>query len=379
MARDEKVPQLRTVDDEPGTQVPVIRLGDRETRTIPTDTRTVRLGPVPTLIEEKPQDDVSRRLTVPDKEEIELRSHQPDIDALIEPDIPNPDILEQAWGESSGRRAPIPWGWFALIGLAIAGAVIWSAAHVRKADATAEDIREKTRAAIVDEQQEDIRAARKIEAIESAISAFFSATSADAMARLVRQPERVAPLMRDFYQNRACGGTTLKSVRILQPLTIGKRGDFWAAIVSLSDGTKRNLIIQTPEDGEPKIDWETYVCHQPMPWDEFVTAGPAGTSFDFRVHAERDSFVSHEFSDPQKWTCFRLTALDSEETLFGYAATGGTEEQTLTQLLRTFGSPRSPVILRLMIPEGLHARRSAVIEKVVNSRWLHIDPPPADH
>jgi hypothetical protein len=198
------------------------------------------------------------------------------------------------------------------------------------------------------------------------------------MARLVRQPDRVVPLMRDFYQNRPVGGRLLKSIRVLQPLTLDKRGDFWIASVSLADGAKSNLIIQTPDDGEPKIDWETFVCHQPKPWDEFVTRGPAGTSFDFRVYAERDNFNAHEFADSEKWTCFRLTALDSEETLFGYAATGGIEEQTLSQLLRDTGGARASVILRLMIPDGLRARRSAVIEKIINNRWLHVDPPAAD-
>jgi hypothetical protein len=378
MARDEKPPRLRTVDDEPEAQVPVIRLSDRETRAVPTDTRTVRLGPVPVPIDEKPEVDVSRRLTLPDKEEVELRTHQPDIDVLIESENLNPELLEQAWGESSEHRHPIPWGWFALIGLAIAAAVIWSATRVRKADVTADLIRQETQSVIVDEQQEDIEATKQIEAIESTIRNFFKAGSVETLARLVRQPERVVPLMRDFYQNRNVGGQSLKSIRMLQPLTLDKRGDFWIASVSLADGAKSNLIIQTPEDGEPKIDWETFVCHQPKPWDEFVSSGPAGTSFDFRVYAERDNFNVHEFSDPEKWTCFRLTALDSEETLFGYATTGGNEERTLSHLIQSAGGPRASVILRLMIPEGLRARRSAVIEKVVNNRWLHIDPPSAD-
>ena len=378
MARDEKPPQLRTVDDEPATQVPVIRLSDRETRSVPTDTRTVRLGPVPVPIDEKPEDDVSRRLTLPDKEEVELRTHQPDIDALIEAENLNPELLEQAWGESSAHRNPIPWGWFALIGLGIAWAVIWSATRVRKADVTADLIRQETQSVIVDDQQEEIEATKRIEAIETTIKAFFKASSVESMAALVRQPDRVLPLMRDHYREKQVGGDRFKSIRLLQPLTLDKRGDFWMASVSLADGGKRNLIIQTPEDGEPRIDWETFVCHQPKPWDEFVSSGPAGTSFDFRVYAERDNFNVHEFSDPEKWTCFRLTALDSEETLFGYAATGGPEERMLSGLLQASGGARASAILRLMIPEGLRARRSAVIEKVVNNRWLYIDPPPAD-
>jgi hypothetical protein len=43
--------------------------------------------------------------------------------------------------------------------------------------------------------------------------------------------------------------------------------------------------------------------------------------------------------------------------------------------LQTSGGRHASVVLRLVVPEGLRARRSAVIEKVVNHRWLFIDPP----
>ncbi len=379
MARDEKPPQLRPVDDEPERQVPVIRLSDRETLRVPTDTRPLRLGPVPVPIDEKPEEGVSRRLSVPSKDEVELRTHQPDIDVLIESDALNPELLEQGWGEVSGRRHPIPWGWFALIGIAIIGAVIWSATRVKKADSTADLIRKVTRTTIVDDQQEDIKAARQIESIESAIRGFFKAESVDSLSRWVRHRDRVVPLMRDYHANHAVSGGLFKSIRVLQPLTMDRRGEFWVASVALTDGLTRNLIIEVPETGDPKVDWETYVCHQPKPWDEYVTSGPAGTSLDFRVYAERDNFNSHEFSDPAKWTSFRLTALDAEETLFGYTRAGGREERTLADLLAKSGGAPVSVIVRLMIPEGILARRSAVIEKVINNRWLYMDSPPQEH
>lgn len=375
MARDEKVPQLRTVDDEPEVPSPVIRLGDRETLRVAPDQRPLRLGPVPELIEDAPAEDVSRRLTMPSKEEVELRTHQPGIEVLIENDAANPELLEKGWGEASETRNPIPWGWFALIGLAIAGAVIWSATHVRQADVTANQLRVETESVLVDEQQEEIDAARLIERIESCIKRYFAATSVESRLRLVRHPERVGPLMKAYHETHPVTADRLKSIRVLQPLTLDQRGDFWMASVVMEDGTTRSLIIQASDEIEPKIDWETLVCYQPLPWDEFVTRPPTSTSLDFRVYVERDTFHSHEFNDTSKWTSFRLTALDSEETLFGYAHVGSAEEQSLLQVLQTSGGRRASMILRLVVPEGLRARRSAVIEKAVNHRWLFIDPP----
>ena len=375
MARDEKVPQLRTVDDEPEVPSPVIRLGDRETlREVP-DQRPLRLGPVPELIEEAPAEDESRRLAVPSKEEVELRTHQPGIEVLIENDAANPELLEKGWGEASETRSPIPWGWFALIGLAIAGAVIWSATHVRQADVTADQIRVETESALLDEQQEEREAARLVERIESCIKRYFATTSVESRVRLVRHPERVGPMMKAYYGKQPVAAERVKSIRMLQPLTLDQRGDFWMASVAMEGGTTRSLIIQASDEIEPKIDWETLVCYQPMAWDEFVTRAPTSTSLDFRVYVEPDTFHSHEFADTDKWTSFRLTALDSEEPLFGYAQADSAAEQALLQVLQTSVGRRASVILRLVVPEGLRARRSAVIEKVVNHRWLFIDPP----
>ncbi len=378
MARDEKPPQLRTVDEEPVPQDSVIRLGERDsanTRSKVED-RPLRLGPSPVAQTPQVDAEVSRRLVVPDKDEVELRTHQPGIDALIETSTPAPELLEQAWGEASAKKNPIPWGWFALIGIAITGAVIWSATRVKKADEVVEQIRRETQTTLVDEAQEDLEAARLIERIEGTVKAFFAATTVESLARVVRHRERVEPLMRSHYAaDRPVHTASLRSVRLLQPVTLDKHGNFWMASVILSNQQNRSLIVEIGTDGTPLVDWETSVCHQPMAWDDFVKQRPAGTSLDFRVYIERDHYNSHEFSDTEQWTSFRLTALDSEETLFGYAKAGSEEERNLLGTIEANAGRKASVILRLVIPEGLQARRSAVIEKLVNPRWLYIDPP----
>ncbi|RYD37234.1 MAG: hypothetical protein EOP85_17745, partial [Verrucomicrobiaceae bacterium] len=75
--------------------------------------------------------DPSHRLDVPAREDRETRTHQPGIEALIENGPANPDELEQVWGSASTRERNIPWGWFVLIGLILAGAAIWSLAGVK--------------------------------------------------------------------------------------------------------------------------------------------------------------------------------------------------------------------------------------------------------
>lgn len=369
MAREDKPLELRPIDEDVVDTTPVIRLENRETELREKEVRPVRLSP----IDERKE--ISQRLDLPAKEEVELRTHQPGIEVLIEQEAVNPDVLEQNWGEATIRRNPVPWGWFALIGLAIAGAVVWSLNRVEKADKQADQIRIETQTALVDDEKEVQEATRLIDRIEKTLRSFFDAKSVDSLARMVRHPERVTPLMQAYYgKDRGFPGA-LKSLKMLQPLTLDKRGNFWMATVSLAGDKSESLIIEIMDSGEPRIDWETLVCHQPMKWDDFVAQRPAGESLDFRVYVERDNFYSHEFADSNQWVSFRLTALESEETLFGYAHAGSADAVELTRLIELNGGQRANLILRLGIPEGLKSRRGVVIEKLVNPRWLYMDPP----
>jgi len=129
------------------------------------------------------------------------------------------------------------------------------------------------------------------------------------------------------------------------------------------------------ESGEPRVDWETLVCYQPMKWDDFAAQRPTGTSLDFRVYVERDSFYSHEFADEKLWTCFRLTALDNEEALFGYARSGSEEAQAMLRMINENDGRKASLILRLIIPEGVRSPRGVVIESLLSARWIYIVPP----
>lgn len=370
MARDDKPLTLRPVDDEDVVEsTPVIRLENPETEARPKETKPVRLGP------QGEDAHVSRRLALPDKEEIELRTHQPGIEALIEPDAAPAELVEENWGEASARRNPVPWGWFALLGLVIAGGLVWSLSRVEQGGEQLAQTRLETQTVLVDEAMEQAEAARLIERIEGVMRAFFEAKTVETLATMARHPERVTPLMREYYGDGPVYGGSLQAVKTLQPLTLGNRGNFWMASAALSGGKSRNLIIEVLENGEPKIDWETLVCHQPMPWDKFVATRPAGTSMDFRVYVEPDNFYSHEFADPSRWTSYRLTTLNSDETLFGYTAAGSEVAAQLQTLLEQNGGRRTSLILRLIIPDGLLSRRGVVIEEILSVRWLYIDPP----
>jgi len=369
MPREEKRVELRTIDDEALPPRPVIRLRRQDIQPEEDERPPIRLG------WGADENREPSRLHIPSREQLELRTHPPGLEALIESDAANPELTEQNWGGESASRQPVAWGWFALIGLALASALIWSLSHLEKADVQADRIRSETQSVLVKEQQEETEARQLVDRLEASLRSYFSATTVDSLSRMVRHRERVTPLMLQYYSGRPVFTAPVKSVKKLQPLTLENRGNFWMGSVILANGAVRNLIIEIDPSGQPLIDWETLVCHQPMDWNAFVRQRPAGTSLDFRVYAEPDIFFSHEFADAARWRCYRLTALDSEETLFGYVPAGGGEAQTLDQLIQLNGGRKTSMILRLGIPQGLQSRRGVMIEKVISPRWLYIDPP----
>ena len=142
------------------------------------------------------------------------------------------------------------------------------------------------------------------------------------------------------------------------------------ASILLSDGIDRKLILEIDPSGVPKVDWETLVCYQPMPWDDYARQRPAGVSLDFRVYVERDSFYSHEFASSERWSCYHLTTFNSEEFLFGYVPKGGDLENEIRMLFEKEKTSKLSLILRLNIPQGTQSHNGVIIEKVVNNKWL---------
>lgn len=367
MAREIKKVELRTVDDTPVDKGPVFRLN-------PGDTKA---NPEP-LIRIEPVYDPSTKLEVGKSDPIPHRSHEPGIDVLIDQDPMISDPSETYWGEVDQTKTPLPWGWFVLVGGILLSAIIWSLSNLNLAKPQIDNIKVNTETLITEADKADKAALQSVETVERAIRRFCEAGSMEEMLPLIRHAERVVPLMKDHYARNPFEALGDFEIKAFEPITLGLHANFWMASIKTGDGSRKNLLLEESESGELLTDWETFVCHQPMSWDEYATNRPAGTTLNFRVYANPDMFFSHEFSDSKKWRCYKLTALDSEETIFGYAAEGSETATILQNLSRTNGSKPQAMILRLHLPEGMESRRGVVIEKVLSSRWLYIEAPGDD-
>ena len=370
MARESKRFELKQVEDK------VVEKSATFIRLESDGVDTRQQTPI-TILDTRKEPKAVQRLQIASKDDAKNRSFEPDIDVLIDALAEPAPELEQAWGSKSLTSHPIPWGWFVLLGLVLSGAVLWSLSRVNRAEDRAVKIQETTKTILTEDDARDSEAIAMIDTIEKAIKQFVEAPTIDERLKLSRQPERVRPLMEKFHGESQARNLSepIDEILALQPVTLDNVASFWMASITLKNKQKRKLILEVMPSGDVRIDWETFVCYQPMKWDDFALRRPQGTSLDFRVYIEPDNFFSHEFANSAQWNSFRLTALDSEEVVFGYSAVGNETSKALLEMISQSGGQRVSVILRLSIPDGLQSRKGVIIEKLICNRWIFVNDP----
>lgn len=354
MAKEKEKIELKTIDEQAPAPERLIRLHkDTVEEVVEMPTLRVEGKVVP-----------EARLLAPTRDEKKTRSIQPDIGSLIERDEIN---LEENWISGPSKR--LPWGWFILIGTIFAVGIIWSLVEVNRSKERRGEIVVETESILEKEKSADDDAARIIENLEKAAKDFLASTSTAELLTHSRQPNRVKPLMEDYYARQPLTPAVVSEVTSLDPLTIMERADFWMVSCLLDNGKTSQILMEVMPDGTVKADWETYVCYQPMAWDDLVKTRPDGFVGDFRVYVQEDHFYAYEFADSGKWTSFQLIALDSDESLFGYAERGSALEATMLSILSE-NQGAVPLILRLEVPVDSASKRGVIIRKLINPRWI---------
>jgi len=366
MAREKKPIELRTVEETPHRVEEIVRL-EKDSKAVKVMKERVELRPA-----------AEARLEVPLVTGADAkRTHEPGVEALMENDTAVMQADEAAWGKTEAARKPLPWGWFALLGLILLGAVAWSVARMVGARQEVEKAQQEAVTKVIAAEATDEEIERSLGRMEEVVRQFCLAGSVDEMVRWVRHPERVRPLMERHYTATPLKPLGYQRQKGFQGAMMGTKNSYWVVKVVLADGTTKALLVEQDGDDSFRVDWETAVIYQPMPWDAYALERPAGTTLDFRVYVEEDHFFSHEFANPAQYTSFRLTAPGADETLWGYVPKNSPLESTLRQALADNPNPYKPVamLLRLGLPTGLGSRRGVVIEQVLSKRWLPGDPP----
>ena len=305
----------------------------------------------------------------------EARSQEPGVEAILDQEEVVENI-EQPWGVRDGRLAGLPYGWLVLVTAAVIGAGVWSVNQMRKGEQEVAQRLAEVREMKEDDAAEDRAARQLVDSIEQVVSDYLAADTLEKIVPLVRQPERVKPLIEEEWKVRPKRAMKFVRLTMFQPATI-PTGTFWVVRAETRDAEPQSLIVEQMGDNEVRVDWETDVCHQPMDWERYIAERPSA-GLDFRVWVTPDSHYSDEFSNPARWRSYRIKTRSSEEELYGYVPAGSDLARDLDSYFQSAPNGMATVIARLRFPAGGSSPRGVVIEKLVEPRWMYVTDPSKD-
>lgn len=315
------------------------------------------------------------RLEGRDRSELKFRTHEPKLE-----ERPNQDdvTLEDEWNTPVVAKASVPLhkGFWILIGVILLAGMAWLAYEVSQLKRQEKAVVDhRTQNFSKTEEQSEIEARQTIDTIRETVRKFYASSSVDEMLQYVRHANRVRDIMKKHYAVHPLSASEVIKFNDMTPLTIGTNGGFWVVQTKLDTGLDGKLVVEVYSPTDVKVDWETFVCAQPMNWDQFVKSRPAGYRGDFRVYAQLDSFYNYEFEDSNKYQSFKLTTLNSEQVMYGYVARDSEAFGVIELSLKQNGNQKVPLLLRLYLQEGLQSKSGVLIEEVVAPRWLIANSP----
>jgi hypothetical protein len=211
------------------------------------------------------------------------------------------------------------------------------------------------------------------EELEELSRAFIKASTVEEMLPLVRDADRLADDIRRYYTEGKLEPMELTSLRVLQDRTAGEQRAVTLWIESKSYQPHFLNVCETA-DGL-RVDWESWVGHSPMPWQEIMEKKPTEPVL-VRSLLSLVEYYNMEFSDDQKWSSFRLSSPDGEHVLYAYVQRGSEEQIRLLRLISENSGGENRVSVTIRYPGGAKSGNQVILDRLVADSWLHIDTKP---
>lgn len=198
---------------------------------------------------------------------------------------------------------------------------------------------------------------------------YYGADTAEGRLVACRDPERVGPLMKEYYSRKPLSSGTCESVKLDGYEDVSGRTILRGT--AMMSGNRRNLIVFEKTPTGLLVDWEYMVNYNPMPWDAYIADKPQN-SLDFRVLATASLDYVAPFDNAETFLAVELRCLKTESTLLGYVARDSESGRNLKRILQN--ELDLPIILRLRFPsQGAPEGNAVVIELIVSESWIIVD------
>lgn len=235
------------------------------------------------------------------------------------------------------------------------------------------EVQSKIAAALGEQRDQQISAyltSKEEEAAVAIITGFLKVKSNEERLAFVRDPERVAPLMEDYYSRDV--QTEWPDGQVVLRDKVIDQGRYFIRLAIEFIGIGHRIFVVEQTTDSLKLDWETAVGYQPMPFSEFREKRPAEPT-PFRVKMKLSDYYNYHFADSGAYLAVALSYPGNDEfKLTGYIDRGREWAPALIETLESGVGPS--VIAELSFPEGAESGEGdpqvEIISIVSETWWL---------
>jgi hypothetical protein len=203
--------------------------------------------------------------------------------------------------------------------------------------------------------------------IEHTLRGFFEAASIDQQLSFARDPQRVRPLMENYYRSHPRTPLEWKNLGWILPVEEeGYRLGYAQAVFANAEPV--SLIIEEMADGTFRVDWESSVRYSEIDWTDFITTQPSAPTL-FRVVASKPQHIPPEAA-PMGSELLEIRHPDDNDVVYAYFDRKDPKFQPLLQQLQTGNWKDVPLTLRLCFPGPTGSGKNARIADVEGKGWL---------
>jgi hypothetical protein len=209
------------------------------------------------------------------------------------------------------------------------------------------------------------------------VEKFLTADGWKEKSRLVRDPYRVGPLMKEFYGQHGGGGTTGWKSISTSGLGYYEGSEMNQAIthVSVVDGRGEKTVF-TVEHGKDQdcIEWESSIAATGTDWDSILKSGHV-TRQTIAVLAAKDDYYNFGYSDLTHELCIRLQDPKTNELLsYGYLVRGTADfDRAISALQNATPEHPQPLLLEVQTDTNTAKNRQLRVTRVVNAGWRNTE------
>lgn len=219
---------------------------------------------------------------------------------------------------------------------------------------------------------EDMAVVDYREEVWEAVVNFTRASTPEEMLPLIRERERVEPLLRAWYAKKPEALNPFEPRRKPEFAELKAVRNFVVFSLELPDYSRHPIALEKTPEGF-LVDWESYAVYSEMPWEELQNERPTAPVL-VRAIMEPVEFLPMNGVDPTTHRCFRLTAPNSEETFYAYLPLGGKMHQDIVKSMLPMPGMRPPTslhaVLRVRYPEENASRKQVLITDYLIKGWV---------